>query len=219
MIIKKNLKSKAVILVSFLAAAWMLFGCRAAQSDTPQSQNAEEQTFELRCFESELQAAVLKTELCTDPTALEQQNIHVESREQPFLAEDGTLNPALILGNQDAVELLMIVQSYKNIGAEDLELSLLSNQLYMLDPKTHKRVEGAKRLDLAPVYLELSQGFSSRDQNDGLYLVKVPTGEEVQVTMGYPIPKSCVGQEMEYRLRPFGDTNAKKAEAEVRFVP
>lgn len=219
MITKKNFKQKAALLVSFLTAVWMFSGCESVQKEIPQTPNTKEQTFELRCFENKLQAVVLKTELCTNPTALEQQNIHVESREQPFLAEDGTLNPALILGNQDAVELLMIVQSYKNIGAEDLELSLLSNQLHMLAPKTHKRVEGAKRLDLAPVYLELSQGFSSRDQNDGLYLVKVPAGETVQVTMGYPIPESCVGQEMEYRLRPFGDTNAKNAEAEVRFVP
>lgn len=208
MIIKNNLKQKTALLVCGLAAAFAFAGCAASGSTG--------ETFALQCFGKELEASVLKTEICTDPAALADENLHLDISEQPLLNGAGDLNPALIWKNEQPVKLLMIQQSYKNTGSEEVELSLAANQL---NPVAGKEVKSEDRLELLPVYLELPEGFSSRDQITGVYLVKVPAGETVQITMGYPIPESYIGQEMEYKLRPFGDTNAKNSDAAVKFIP
>lgn len=168
-------------------------------------------SFSLKGHNGALTASVLDIHICEQPESLAAEKMDTET---PLLLESGELNPALIYENEEPVSLLFIQQSYKNTSDTDVELSLLSNQLFSIGSDLQNRSEHPTA---TAVYLDLSGDFHSLDQDKQFWLVNLPKGETVELTIGYAVPQALISKSFEYHLSPFGSTDAKGATASLRF--
>ena len=135
-----------------------------------------------------------------------------------IVGEDGQLNPRVLNGGDGPAEILLVKQCYTNISDTTIDLSLLSNKVAGLDPVTHNAIEdltGSRHY--CAVYLSVSEEGLQKDTDRGFWIVSLPQGKTVEVTIGYAVPQNLEGKEIQYTFSPFGDTDQDSATASVRF--
>lgn len=209
--------------ICVLLCAALLLGSTGCGQSVPTLSGNQEQTCNLEINKTrQLQVTLMQAELCTDLKTLAEHSENWDSLDigQAQLVDaDGQPNPLLLHGGSDPIELLLVKQRYENTSDEPIALSLLSNQVEGLNRKSHRPITELSWPEHATaVYLELSDPTLQQDDDKGFWMVRLPAGETVTITIGYAVPKSLKDAEIQYTFKPYGDTNYKTAVDQVRFI-
>lgn len=205
-----------------LCAAFLLVSTGCGQS-VPTLSGDQEQTCNLDTNGTrQLQVTLMQAELCKDLSTLAKHSENwnsVDIGKAQLVEADGQLNPLLLHGGSNPIELLLVKQQYENRSNEPITLSLLSNQVDGLNRKSHRPItELSWPEHAAAVYLELSDPTLQVDDDKDFWLVRLPAGKTVTITIGYAVPTSLKDAEIQYTFKPYGDTNYKTAVDQVRFL-
>lgn len=169
----------------------------------------------------QIEATLLSAEFCKDIKILAE-----KTEKWSFTNElttpidgEGSMDPRTLNNGSEPVELLLLKQSYENTTENSIELSMLSNKVGGLDPLTHQPIENLTGpRHYCAVYLDVSSEGQQRDSEKGFWIVIIPAGKKIEVTVGYAVSAELIDKEIQYTFSPFGDTDKESAQATVRFT-
>ena len=224
--------------LAIIAALLMLClsGCNSSAPAVPNSSNATEESQDVQSAEDSNQddrsvtlsldsgktvtATLVNAEFCSDLAALvaDTEKWSLIDTTIDLMGEDGQLNPRVLNRGDVPATILLVKQSYTNTTDNSIDLSLLSNKVSGLDPDTHKLIENLTGpRHYCATYLSISGEGTQKDADKGFWIVSLPKGATVEVTIGYAVPQELEGKEIQYTFSPFGDTDQDSAIASVRF--
>lgn len=227
---KKTLSAIAILLLVCFsgcsATAPHISGSADVSGDSQTVQSTEasssaDHSVSLSLDSGEMLTATLENaEFCSDLAALvaDTEKWSLMDNTIELMGEDGQLNPRILNGGDIPATILLVKQTYTNLSESSVDLSLLSNKVSGLDPSTHNAIEdltGPRHY--CAVYLATSGEGFQKDADKGFWIVTVPGGATVDVTIGYAVPQELEGKELQYTFSPFGDTDQGSAVASVRF--
>lgn len=171
--------------------------------------------------DKQIEATLLSAEVCKYITVLAEKTEKWSFTNELTtpLDQKGNMDPRTLNNGTEPVELLLVKQSYENTTKNAVELSILSNKVGGLDPLTHQPIQNLTGpQQYCAVYLDVSSEGQQRDSEKGFWIVTIPAGKKVEVTVGYAVSAELIDKEVQYTFSPFGDTDKETAQATVRFT-